>query len=345
MATQLTRPTNYSVPFAYSGTKNTIPTDPTGTGKASFTEGFPTITMTPIASGGVPPEGKDFNGILYAITSHTAWVNAGGQYRFDSTLASAIAGYPQGAVLQNNAGDSTYRNALPNGSFTASISGTTMTVSAVASGALAVGQTIYATGVTAGTTITALGTGSGGTGTYTVSASQTVSSRAMLSGNGTDFNSVPSSIGSAWIAYGGAAFATQVQVQNNSLAFAAGGGSANAHTATYSPPVTALTDGMILSFRAAASNTGAATFSPNGLTARAIVGGAHSALQGGEIVIGGMVELMWSTNLNSWVLLGSTGGALQVGTATQSQQAVTLAQAQAIAGGVSLSQLYYMGQF
>jgi hypothetical protein len=59
---------------------------------------------------------------------------------------------------------------------TGSISGTTLTVSAVMSGTLVVGTGITGTGVTAGTTITALGTGTGGTGTYTVSASQTVSS-------------------------------------------------------------------------------------------------------------------------------------------------------------------------
>jgi hypothetical protein len=56
---------------------------------------------------------------------------------------------------------------------TGAISGTTLTVSGVTSGVLSVGQTISGSGVTAGTTITALGTGEGGTGTYTVSESQT----------------------------------------------------------------------------------------------------------------------------------------------------------------------------
>ncbi len=60
--------------------------------------------------------------------------------------------------------------------FTASISGTTMTVSAVTSGTIYVGCLITGSGVLANTTITALGTGTGGTGTYTVSQSQTVSS-------------------------------------------------------------------------------------------------------------------------------------------------------------------------
>jgi len=63
--------------------------------------------------------------------------------------------------------------------FTGSISGTTLTVTAVSAGTVQVGQVITGTGVTAGTTITALGTGSGSTGTYTVSASQTVASTAI----------------------------------------------------------------------------------------------------------------------------------------------------------------------
>jgi len=63
-------------------------------------------------------------------------------------------------------------------SFTASISGTTMTVTAVSAGTVNPGKLLSATGLTAGTYITAYGTGTGGTGTYTVSASQTLSSRA-----------------------------------------------------------------------------------------------------------------------------------------------------------------------
>jgi hypothetical protein len=56
------------------------------------------------------------------------------------------------------------------------ISGTTLTVGGTVTGTFAVGMVLSGTGVTAGTTITALGTGTGGAGTYTVSASQTVSS-------------------------------------------------------------------------------------------------------------------------------------------------------------------------
>jgi hypothetical protein len=68
---------------------------------------------------------------------------------------------------------------------TGAIAGTTLTVSAVTSGTLRIGQTIEGTGVTDGTIIKAFGTGSGGVGTYTVSASQTVSSTTIYAMNWT----------------------------------------------------------------------------------------------------------------------------------------------------------------
>jgi hypothetical protein len=75
---------------------------------------------------------------------------------------------------------------------TGSITSTTLTVTAVTSGTLYVGQTIQGTGVTALTIITALGTGSGGAGTYTVSTSQTVSSTTLY---GLNFSQMPTSDG------------------------------------------------------------------------------------------------------------------------------------------------------
>jgi hypothetical protein len=75
---------------------------------------------------------------------------------------------------------------------TGSISTTTLTVTAVASGTLFIGQTIQGTGVTALTIITAFGTGTGGVGTYTVSTSQTVTSTTLY---GLNFSQLPSSDG------------------------------------------------------------------------------------------------------------------------------------------------------
>lgn len=107
-----TRPSNISLPFATAGVKNVIPNAPTGTNNASFTEGFPPVTMLARTSGGVPPSGKDFNGLLYDITTHTLWVNSGGQYQFDSALSTQIGGYPAGMVLQSDDGLKSYVSAV-----------------------------------------------------------------------------------------------------------------------------------------------------------------------------------------------------------------------------------------
>jgi hypothetical protein len=69
--------------------------------------------------------------------------------------------------------------------FTGSISGTTLTISAVTTGVLTVGQTITGTGVAAGTQILALGTGTGGTGTYIVNIAQNVASTTITGSGGT----------------------------------------------------------------------------------------------------------------------------------------------------------------
>lgn len=62
------------------------------------------------------------------------------------------------------------------GVVTASITTTTLDVTAVTSGVIDIGQTLSGTGVTAGTKVVAFGTGTGGIGTYTVDVSQTVAS-------------------------------------------------------------------------------------------------------------------------------------------------------------------------
>ncbi|MFM2134415.1 MAG: YapH protein [Bacteroidota bacterium] len=59
---------------------------------------------------------------------------------------------------------------------TASITGTTLDVTSVSSGTLAVGDRIFGAGIDFNTVVTALGTGTGGTGTYTINNSQTVAS-------------------------------------------------------------------------------------------------------------------------------------------------------------------------
>jgi hypothetical protein len=67
-------------------------------------------------------------------------------------------------------------------SVTASISTTTMDVTAVSSGTIAVGDLVHGTNVQPYTRVTAFGTGSGGVGTYTVSVSQTLASGTVVGG-------------------------------------------------------------------------------------------------------------------------------------------------------------------
>lgn len=66
--------------------------------------------------------------------------------------------------------------AYTSAAITGSISGTTLTVSAVSSGVVCVGARVNLPGALDGTSISAAGTGAGGTGTYTVSRSQTLGS-------------------------------------------------------------------------------------------------------------------------------------------------------------------------
>jgi len=100
-------PTKIPIPFANSAGssyKNTIPqASQVGitNGKASLTDGFPPLTFQPISSGGVPPFGADFNGILYEITAIQQWQEAGGHFTYDSSFSTTIGGYPKGAILQS----------------------------------------------------------------------------------------------------------------------------------------------------------------------------------------------------------------------------------------------------
>ena len=106
------------VPFASQGDKNTIPVTPsTETGQtnyASYQKGFPPVTMTPLVAGGLPPQGMDMNGILFALSSSLGFFQSGGLPTFNADFASTIGGYPLGAVLQSNDGASAYVSTIAN---------------------------------------------------------------------------------------------------------------------------------------------------------------------------------------------------------------------------------------
>jgi hypothetical protein len=122
-----------------------------------------------------------FSGRILTVTGITQGAVAQGQYLSGPgiTAGTKIVELLTGAGGNvNEVG--TYRlniaQAVQTPVFTGSISGTTLTVTAVTTGSIGIGSVLSGTGVTVGTTITALGSGTGSTGTYTVSASQTVAS-------------------------------------------------------------------------------------------------------------------------------------------------------------------------
>ncbi|PMQ04151.1 hypothetical protein DyAD56_15800 [Dyella sp. AD56] len=115
-------------------------------------------------------------------------------------------------------------------------------------------------------------------------------------------------------------------IQSGQMNYAADTGTANAYAVALTPAPTALVDGMSLWFKAKTANTGASTLNLNGLGAKPIVGAAHVALQGAEIIANGRVEVIWNATISSWVLAEQTGGALQVPAGSQSNQAVNLGQ-------------------
>jgi len=108
----------------------------------------------------VAPRATGATGSSYTLTTNLAW--------------AANANAPDGV---------NYSTTLVGGSFTGSITGTTMTVTAVASGKIRPGHTITGTTVALGTTVVSQDSGTtNGVGDYTVSVSQTVTSRALTAG-------------------------------------------------------------------------------------------------------------------------------------------------------------------
>ncbi|WP_432785021.1 hypothetical protein AAEX37_01943 [Oligella sp. MSHR50489EDL] len=104
-------------PFANSGIKSQInntrqqgqaPQD------ATWSEGFPAITMEHHTQGGLPPNGPDVNAVLNALSEHIFYIQKGGRYVFDETFAQAIGGYPKGAVLQSKNGDREFLSLINN---------------------------------------------------------------------------------------------------------------------------------------------------------------------------------------------------------------------------------------
>lgn len=335
-----TRPTNFPKPFALSGTRNTIPDSPTGTNHASFTEGFPAVTMQPITSGGIPPSGDDFNGLFYDIMTHTVWGNAGGQYQFDAALSTAMGGYPQGMVLQSNDGLSSYVSLVNNN--TTDFNSTPSSIGSL-------------WGTFAGASFSSAAISTTG-GTTTVTASQLAANVIIVSGLLTSNVTLtfPASIAKYFIinsttgaflvnavasglsvqikqGYGDLIFCDGVNMKyqqssgetkpaqdvSRSLAttyyadrassrvggYSTDTGAVNAYAVTTIPPTSAYVDGQTVRFVASASSTGASTLNA-GPSAKSIVRGDGSAIRPNDILSTGVSTVTYKQSIDKWILNG-----------------------------------------
>ncbi|MCA8177437.1 hypothetical protein LGM48_24260 [Burkholderia multivorans] len=115
-------------------------------------------------------------------------------------------------------------------------------------------------------------------------------------------------------------------------------GSVNAYAAANPVPMTSLptVSGIVQTISVKTTNTGASTYSPDGLAARPIFGLGGAALQGGEMVANGIATLVSYVGplLNGgslcWVLFECIGGASPVPNPTQSLHALNLGSAQSL---------------
>lgn len=245
-------PTLVPLPFANSGTKNTIPTASQigiTAGAASLTDGFPPLTFTPLSAGGVPPAGADFNGILNLLSANTRWDNAGGFYVYDSEFSTSISGYPKNALLAKLAGDGFWLSTADN--------------------------------------------------------------------NTAD----PDTGGANWIAF------DPLSIQGNIYNYGVDSGAVNAYAVALDPVPAALTPGMFISVGSLQfSNTGPSTLNINGLGALPIQSSGGVALQGGELVAGKGAIFQVNEAATAVNLVYTSGGAMPVKAATQSEHAVNLGQ-------------------
>jgi hypothetical protein len=353
---QLTNtPAKLVLPFANAGAKNTIPTASQigiTAGAASLVDGFPPLTRTPIAAGGVPPSGLDMNGILFELSAILRWANAGGGYAFDGAFAADnnVGGYPKGArimrsdglgywfnTVENNTTDPENTGAnvaanagwvpdYTNGVTTVAMASANVTLTPVQYGKPVIVITgtltanlnlIFPTIVNEWTVI------NNTTGAFTITCKTAagtglvVNTAALIVGDGTN---IQSAITDAAAIFGG-------------TVSTATGGTADAITAIFAPAPRYPSNGVCLSVRAASANaTTTPTFTPNsGVIAQAtIVKGNNLPLAIGDISgAGHWLELAWDSTLLKWVLLNPATGVVKVNqiqpiTASVAANALTL---------------------
>lgn len=92
------------VPFALNGNKNIIQVtrqENQDQEDATWSSGYPDITMIKQSAGGKAPKGLDMNGVLYSLSADIVHRQSGKQMLFDAEYATNIGGYAKGSLLQS----------------------------------------------------------------------------------------------------------------------------------------------------------------------------------------------------------------------------------------------------
>lgn len=342
------------LPFANAGAKNSIPVDSQigiVAGAASLTDGFPPLTRTPLAAGGVPPSGLDMNGVLYELSAILRWANAGAGYVYDGTFAadSNVDGYPKGArvlrsdglgywfnTTDNNTTDPEGAGAVAAGwvpDFTNGVAAVTMTGSNVTLTALQYGKPIIVISGLLTANLNLIFPSIAGewtvinntTGAYSITCKT-------AAGTGVVVNSAQAIVGDGTNIY--SAVNDAISLLGENVAHAAG--TADALTAAFTPTPHVWPDGVPFFVRAASANaTTTPTFTPNSgtLTAKTIVKGANGALAAGDIAgAGHWLVLQYDSTLDKVVLLNPATGIAPV-SASKQLQPITVTQASNILTG------------
>ena len=141
--------------------------------------------------------------------------------------------------------------------------------------------------------------------------------------------------------------AIQSMLQGSTTNVGVDTGAANAYVVAFTPALPNPVPWVPFWFEVAHTNTGTSTLNATG-TVEPLVGGAHLALQGGEMVAKGNALVYWNPTLNSnagaYVLLFCSGAPEQIAPATASEHAVQLGQLTAVGinpGRLLRTSVYY----
>jgi len=164
-------------------------TDGTGTGIKThipvglrYVFGFDMDAASPtVGTGGQYAWLQSYLDTANTAIGHTRYrlTDSNGHYSTQAQYACTGATPNSAYVIKNSDGSDPFGGTCESAQFTGSISGTTLTVTAVASGTIKTGTILSGQGISSGPTISSFGTGTGGTGTYNISTSMTVASETM----------------------------------------------------------------------------------------------------------------------------------------------------------------------